>query len=151
MTVPLWAALASIIVACVQPIQHALDEHMQPVKGSLAAAGQCSIPLTLVVLGAYFYPPPEEENPMEQRRSSLSTVRSMSSFARDLFKFKGHNTGHSHSNGAAVTSGADNEKRPGETKTVIISVLSRMIITPILLLPLMAMSARFDIHAVFDE
>ncbi|KAJ6466560.1 hypothetical protein C8R47DRAFT_1326210 [Mycena vitilis] len=51
MTVPLWAALASLVVACVQPLQHALDAHMQPVKGAVTSAGpgNCSIPLTLIV------------------------------------------------------------------------------------------------------
>ncbi|KAI1783812.1 hypothetical protein LXA43DRAFT_1102101 [Ganoderma leucocontextum] len=28
-------------------------------KGAIAAAGNCSIPITLVILGAYFYSPPE--------------------------------------------------------------------------------------------
>jgi auxin efflux carrier family protein len=155
MTVPLWAALASIIVACVQPIQHALEEHMQPVKGSLAAAGQCSIPLTLVVLGAYFYPPPKEEPVSEQRRSSLSTLRSTSSLlnsAKDIFKFtNGRQDSQPHPNGGLAPSSAEGEKRPGETKTVVIAILSRMIITPILILPLMAISTRFDLHAIFDE
>jgi hypothetical protein len=40
---------------------------------------------------------------------------------------------------------------PGETKTVVIAVLSRMIITPLLLMPLMAMSTKFDWHKVLDE
>ncbi|OJA20243.1 hypothetical protein AZE42_02683, partial [Rhizopogon vesiculosus] len=61
MTVPLWASILSLIVACVTPLQSAL-ERMEPVKGALGAAGNCSIPLTLVVLGAYFYSEPQEED-----------------------------------------------------------------------------------------
>ncbi|KAG8927310.1 hypothetical protein FRC01_007684 [Tulasnella sp. 417] len=57
MTVPMWAKLLSLIVGC-QPFQHVLQDHIQPVKGPLVAAGKCSIPVTLVVSGAYFYTPP---------------------------------------------------------------------------------------------
>ena len=35
--------------------------------------------------------------------------------------------------------------------TVVIAVVSRMFLTPLLLLPLMAVSAHYDIPAVFDE
>ena len=58
---PLRASILSLIVACVAPLQSAL-ERIAPVKGALGAAGNCSIPLTLVVLGAYFYSEPQEED-----------------------------------------------------------------------------------------
>lgn len=60
MTVPLYAAFLSLIVALIPPLQHTLDVHLKPIKGALEAAGACSIPVTLVVLGAYFYVPKEE-------------------------------------------------------------------------------------------
>lgn len=161
MTVPLWAALASLIVACVQPLQHALDEHMQPVKGALTSAGNCSIPLTLIVLGGYFYPAPPEnkdavangsanghangltaDGPIHTSKSATSLLESV----REMFgkQQAARRTGDAHTVTAATV-------RPGETKTVIIAVLSRMILTPIILLPLMALCSRFDLHAVFDE
>jgi len=59
--VPLWASILSLIVACVAPLQSAL-ERMAAVKGALRAAGNRSILLTLVVLGAYFYSEPQEED-----------------------------------------------------------------------------------------
>lgn len=141
MTVPLWAALASIIVACVQPLQHTLEVHLFPIKGALASAGNCSIPVTLVVLGAYFYtpkddspPPPEPIDTHLREQSTTSLIESVRSmFKKDADRRK-----------PAV-------KRPGETKTVVIAVVSRMIITPMLLMPLMAYSAKFDIQAVFEE
>ncbi|PVG01371.1 hypothetical protein CPB86DRAFT_812358 [Serendipita vermifera] len=55
MTPPLYAALLSLIVACIPPLQHVLDVHMLPVKGAISSAGNCSIPITLVVLGGYFW------------------------------------------------------------------------------------------------
>ncbi len=39
MTVPLWAAAGSLFVALIPPLQHTLDEHVQPFKGALTAAG----------------------------------------------------------------------------------------------------------------
>ncbi|KAJ7116499.1 auxin efflux carrier [Mycena epipterygia] len=145
MTVPLWAALASLLVACIGPLQHALEDHMQPVKGAVTSAGNCSIPITLIVLGGYFYPAPPPENvaaatteedlrirPSKSTTSLLENVREM--FGKPM--------------------GRRAEKpvvRPGETKTVLIAVASRMILTPLLLLPLMALCAKFDLHAIFED
>ena len=55
MTPPLYSALVSLIVACIPPLQHLLDVHLTPVKGAINSAGNCSIPITLVVLGGYFW------------------------------------------------------------------------------------------------
>ncbi|KAJ7352363.1 membrane transport protein-domain-containing protein [Mycena albidolilacea] len=154
MTVPLWAALASLVVACVQPLQHALDDHMQPIKGAVTSAGNCSIPLTLIVLGGYFYPAPPEgaaanghangngvgnghgNGAKHARRMSQST-HSLLESVREMF--------------GKQKNSAPAGPFPGETKTVVIAVLSRMILTPLLLLPLMVVCARFDLHAVFDD
>lgn len=156
MTVPLWAALLSLVVACIRPLQHALEEHVQPIKGALNQAGNCSIPLTLVVLGAYFYSPPESAEEARsrpalpshaQRGRSLSSRWSSLSLVdnvRDMFKMKKRSR-------SADTGRRAQKQRPGETKTVVIAVLSRMVITPLLLLPLMALSTRFDLQKVFDE
>ena len=154
MTVPLWAALLSLIVACVRPLQHALEEHMQPVKGALASAGNCSIPLTLVVLGAYFYSPKAtaEDGSMGKNLPSLKSSRSLYDSIRDVFKVKKHWGNHrrADSNGSMSTM-PKSEGRPGETKTVVIAILSRMIIVPLLLIPLMAASTWYDWHAIFAE
>lgn len=152
MTVPLWAALASLLVACVRPLQHALEMHMQPVKGAVASAGNCSIPVTLVVLGAYFYHPKEEgphKDSLNQngngRHRPLSTTKSNASLLHSVREMFGK------SNSTKQSRSAPQKSRPGETKTVIIAVASRMIVTPMILLPFMALSARFDLHAIFEE
>ncbi|KAH9888043.1 membrane transport protein-domain-containing protein [Cubamyces lactineus] len=154
MTAPLWAALASLIVACIQPLQHALDEHLPPVKGAIASAGNCSIPITLVVLGAYFYTPPDagdarkraalpehREQPLrsESRVSLLDSVREMFSSKPRAER------------GGALGASAKKNMRPGETKTVIVAIMSRMIITPLLLLPVMVLCTKFDLQEVFDD
>jgi predicted permease len=154
MTVPLWAAILSLIVACVPPLQHALEQHMRPVKGALSQAGNCSIPLTLVVLGAYFYTPKDTvEGGPAARERALTTVRSSGSLfdsVRDIFKLKrSHQRGRL--NGSASSVALQPQSRPGETKTVVIAILSRMIIVPMLLMPLLAVSTWYDWHAVFAE
>ena len=73
MTVPLWAAALSLVVALTPSLQHTLDVHLQPIKGALSAAGNCSIPLTLVVLGAYFYRSPEAPSPAKHVETSLNS------------------------------------------------------------------------------
>jgi predicted permease len=157
MTVPLWAALASLIVALVQPLQHGLDEHFPPIKNALDQAGKCSIPITLIVLGAYFYQPPDpeaeakrtgeirlgaEETDEERRNRNRLSQTSLVGSVKSMFKLD--------------TFGKRNheevpEVHPGETRTVWVAVLSRMVITPLLLLPAIALSAYLDWHSVFEE
>ena len=132
MTAPLWAAAASLIVACIPSLQHVADHHMQPLKNAITTAGQCSIPLTLIVLGAYFYPTPSEDK-------SITTA--------------GHRTFADSLKSCFGLSGTEPqpERHPGETKTVIVSVVSRMFLTPLILLPLMAICAKSGFHDVFSE
>lgn len=146
MTAPLWAALASFIVACVAPLQEFLKHDVEPIRGALNNAGNCSIPLTLVVLGAYFYtPPPEKDDDIVRRlgnRQSDSTL-SFAGSIRSALNLTDTSKGKRRSN--------DNSSEPGETKTVIIAIVSRMIITPALVMPLVALCAKSGWHKVFDE
>ncbi|KAJ3518300.1 hypothetical protein NMY22_g13744 [Coprinellus aureogranulatus] len=115
MTVSLWAALFSLLVACIPPLQYALTHNLQPVNGAINSAGKCAVPLTLIVLGAYFYTPPPEQ---------------------DL---------------DGNTTKRPEPTKPNETKTVILAVAARMIVTPVLILPLMVLATRYDFHRVFDD
>lgn len=145
MTVPLWAALASFVVACVTPLQEFLKNDVQPLKGALNSAGSCSIPLTLVVLGAYFYTPPPEDEVVDRRRESAHSDSTLS-FAgsiRNMLKL----TNSSRSKRRAAV----HDPTLGETKTVVIAIVSRMIITPALLMPLIILCAKHDWHEVFTE
>lgn len=159
MTVPLWAALLSLIVACVQPLQHTLDVHMEPVKGALNQASNCSIPLTLVVLGAYFHKSPETPEgtaaAAQKLHASNSTSSSRSLFeqVKDALNLRANWRRYERSliGGAKQPLAAGAVARIGETKTVIIAIASRMVIVPLLLLPLMAASTWYDWHEVFEE
>ncbi|KAF9788658.1 membrane transport protein-domain-containing protein [Thelephora terrestris] len=148
MTVPLWAALMSFVVACAAPLQEFLKNDVPPVRGALNNAGNCSIPLTLVVLGAYFYTPtptPDKDRDTHRRRESTqsgSTI-SFTDSVRSMLKLTDTSKGKQRPR--------DNDPKPGETKTVIIAIVSRMIITPALLMPLIILCVKSDWHEVFDD
>jgi auxin efflux carrier family protein len=129
MTVPLWSALLSLLVACIEPLKHALLNHLQPVNFAIANAGKCSVPLTLVVLGAYFYVPDES-----------TTTRTFMQMLRDMWHRKN-----------ALSQENQIKPNPGETKTVFLSVASRMIITPLILIPGMALATKNNWHEVLQE
>ncbi|KAG6896369.1 hypothetical protein C0992_008738, partial [Termitomyces sp. T32_za158] len=178
MTPPLWAALLSVIVACTRPVQHLLEAHWLSVKGALGAAGNCSIPLTLVVLGAYFYAPPAE--PCAHKTHGCGCcgggrgrgkgrargrwwnvdVRGFLGIRQpimlpadpehvDPYPCTGAGTAASGIIGAARE--GSKHARTGETRTVVIAVLSRMVLTPVILMPLLVLSAKFDWQRVFDD
>ncbi|KZO94250.1 hypothetical protein CALVIDRAFT_501851 [Calocera viscosa TUFC12733] len=178
MTVPMWASIASLVVACVQPLQHFLDEHARPFKGSVVNAGNCSIPMTLVVLGAYFYTPaatePEpvqrgRENGLAQRQeggdseepSTASTARTYSASSGQtmlsgmLQTFRLRRKGSASSKWAERRAGREREPRDparkGERTTVAVAIVSRMILTPAVLLPFFVLSAKLGAHAVFED
>ena len=174
MTIPMWAALLSLLVACVRPFQHALDVHMKPVKGALVAAGNCSIPVTLVVLGAYFYnpPPPPEKNaereaqslilhaPEEsqdrrsrQWSSSEMSIGTITEGIRETFKMASSKNRRDLSLANSQGNGHPQEDlaTKGEATTVFVSILSRMILSPALVLPAVAALAIFETHSVTDE
>lgn len=166
MTVPLWAALLSLIVALVPPLQHTLDVHLQPIKGALNASGACSIPLTLVVLGAYFYTPPEkgEDIPLTgepvsghsedydaQSDSSHMHLRHESSHSSIRSYFAGSLRSALRMSRFDRPKRREAVSRPGETRTVFTAVVARMFITPVVILPLMALAAKFDNPKIFDE
>jgi predicted permease len=146
MTAPLWASILSLIVACIAPLQAAL-ERMTPVKGALGAAGNCSIPLTLVVLGAYFYPEPCGEDPQNgdlvyseidgQHPEHRKSRSSLLSVFQDMFVLK--------------RAAQSQSQTRGEGRTVFVAILARMVVVPAVMLPLMAVLARFDLHDVFEE
>lgn len=163
MTVPLWAAFASLIVACVRPLQHGLEEHFPPVKNALTAAGQCSIPVTLIVLGAYFYRPTEDASKFDRTardevgratlkdRMSTASMASLVGSVRGMFKLGSMRGPKERGAPTLMDALQKDEKTPGETKTVFVAVVSRMIVVPLLLLPGMALSAKTDWHQVLEE
>jgi len=188
MTMPLYATLASIIVALIPPLQHALAEDVPAVKGFLTEAGSCAIPLNLLVLGAYFYQEPEKNRQTDTLGDESNHVNSLGkSTSVDLESAQGagqSSTGGLGSPLAVRNYGAVQETRQaanegigsecatgitvtvirsdlsppindgdgnGETKTVLAAIISRMILTPMIVLPTMAAFAMMDLHPAFKE
>ena len=169
MTPPIWAALASLMVACIQPIQHMLEAHLSPVRGALTTAGNCSIPLTLIVLGGYFNagndganspqlrprdhdegatPQPGEDDheglrPLERPTSEATLVGTWSRAWKGL-KIKVARTN-------PRTPPRTPNMKKGEAATVFVAVTSRMIITPLLLMPICVLLTKYATHDVFEE
>ncbi|KAF9522364.1 membrane transport protein-domain-containing protein [Crepidotus variabilis] len=142
MTVPMWSALASLIVACIPQVKHALEHHLQPLNGAINTAGKCAVPLTLVVLGAYFHvPPPDSDKP----RVVTTTPQGDTSLVHRVLKTLHLRSSHQ------TQPQPKQPSHPGELKTVTLAVLSRMILTPILLVPLMVLATKFGWHDIFDD
>ncbi|KAG6816559.1 hypothetical protein H0H93_007965 [Arthromyces matolae] len=203
MTPPLWAAIVSIVIACAHPVQHIIETYFLSVKGALAQAGNCSIPLTLMVLGAYFHVPPEERkeergttrlegqeegsssgtgpismNASEDRKEGrwialrrwlgltqpialyLDTESSSSSVSRPTSHLD--NESHNHNDTERHRYSQGREHQPGSVKsqtqiskgenmTVCIAILSRMVITPVLLMPLLVLATKLGWHPIFKD
>ena len=142
LTPPLWASIISLFVALCQPLQHLLEVHLHPVQGAITQAGNCSIPITLVVLGAYFYRPPVKP---DTPPSGAGTKRkaSFASSMREIFRLKGREGDRPAS--------TLHPTRNGEGKTIFVSIFARMVVVPALFLPLMAIGALRDHPPVFQE
>ena len=148
MTVPLWAAIASLFVACFDPVKHALEVHMAPLNEAISVAGKCAVPLTLVVLGAYFYVPEPEDDcagmttslPRRKKTAKQAWFQKLRSLIRSA-----------SSNGTDVGRRNADPTRPKETITVALAVAARMLITPAVLLPFIMLATKSDWHAVFEE
>ena len=148
MTAPLWSAFFSLVVAFIEPVKHALEHHLQPLNGAINTAGKCAVPLTLVVLGAYFHNPSEDGT--EPKTLNVSNVSKIKQTHRTIWQHLSE-LSRLRLPQSPTTQKPDERPRPGETKAVILAVLARMIITPILLAPLLVLAATFDWHAIFEE
>ncbi|KAG2757619.1 auxin efflux carrier [Suillus brevipes Sb2] len=146
MTMPLWASLLSLIVACTPPLQSTL-ERMEPFKGALGAAGNCSIPLTLVVLGAYFYSEPPEDDMQDGDLTDCETDETR----RGLGQSKSRTSLISTLHEMLALKRVPQPQTRGESKTVFVAILARMIIVPAVMLPVLAILAKFDVHDIFAD
>lgn len=185
---PLYATLASIIVALIPPLQHALVEDVPAVKGFLTQAGSCAVPLNMLVLGAYFYQEPEKDCHIDTRADEGNHMGSGTSVDLELAQGAGQSgtdglksplavrnygavqetrqapndgRGSECNTGITVTvirsdlsspiNDGNGNVREGETKTVLAAIISRMILTPMIVLPTMAAFAMMNLHPAFKE
>ena len=146
MTPPLWAAVVSLVVALNQPLRYFIDTTLWPLRGAITQAGNCSIPLTLVVLGAYFHRPADKSMPPlledfgPRRAGPLSQLRK-------LFCLESE----SRMGALRLEPDASMLGDRGEGSTIFVLILARMIITPLILLPLVVLGALRGSPGVFKE
>jgi predicted permease len=143
LTPPLWASLISLAVALNQPLQHVLEVHLHPVQGAITQAGNCSIPVTLIVLGAYFHRPAEKKS--ESVPSSAHSWRraSLASSLREIFRLKDREEDK--------RSRVQQRVGKGEGRTIFVAIFARMIVVPALFLPFMAIGALRNHPPVFQD
>ncbi|KAG0149834.1 hypothetical protein CROQUDRAFT_713729 [Cronartium quercuum f. sp. fusiforme G11] len=70
MTATLYSSLLAFIVVCIPQVQTFLGG-IEPLRSGLKFAGDVAVPLTLIVLGAYFHTPTKSENKIEQPSGSV--------------------------------------------------------------------------------
>lgn len=92
--------------------------------------------MTLVVLGAFFYTPPA---PPASTSNGLATIPESNG---NFFSKKIHQITHFE---------LGNPDYPGENRAVFVAVISRMIITPLLLLPAIALLAKYDLFEAAED
>ena len=162
MTVPMYSALLSIFIAIIPPLQ-AFIGRIKPLEQAIRVAGACSsmsihpaspttaecmlamtVPVTLVVLGAFFYTPhqaqpialpddPAPDSPSDTSRNSFGGY-----FER---KFRA----------LAQRPKLGSDAYPGENRTVFVAVISRMIIVPLLMMPILAVIAKYDFFEAAED
>lgn len=102
-----------------------------PVSFGLAPGPLTVVPLTLVVLGAFFYAEPSPVSANEKVDTSNPPARGAKAFFERKLKAM-------QAKKPAATA------YPGENRTVFVAVVSRMILTPMVLLPVVALLAKYD-------
>jgi len=142
MTVPLWAALMSLFVACVPPLQRTLHD-IEPLKSAIASAGSCSVPITLVTLGAYFYRPSSPN-----RRGKPTLLQKLN----PLYWIRGakFEAGGEEEQGLLAEEVRQPRAVAGEGRTVLVAVLSRMVVVPLCLIPLFHYYAKSTTNVADD-
>jgi predicted permease len=142
MTVPTWAALISIIIALIPPLQARISD-IKPFVQAVKSAGQCSIPVTLVVLGAFFYTPPSPALPDDDDEEDNATGNGRGGIAGWVGRKLRALQRCSRSSSAT--------QYPGENRTVFVACVSRMIVVPLVFLPVIAIVARYDFFKAAED
>jgi len=147
MTPPLWASFISIAIVLNRPVQHLFDGFLRPLRGAITQAGDCSIPLTLIVLGAYFHTPADKSAQLSSDAPVDWQRESVSSRLRKIFCLRSE----SQRGAIRLESHGTRLVKRGDGKTIFVVILVRMFIVPLLLLPLVVLGALRGSPAVFQE
>ncbi|KAI0295625.1 membrane transport protein-domain-containing protein [Multifurca ochricompacta] len=141
-----------LVVALNEPLQHLLSVYLRPICGAISQAGDCSIPLTLVVLGAYFH----QKSPSDIPEPSNSDDVYESQSLRVLFASRLHKMifclrkSQKDDTGTRPCSTPPLQNK-GEGTTVFVVILARMFLAPALLLPFVVFGTVRGYPHVFKD
>lgn len=139
---------------------------------AIRSAGSCSVPITLVTLGAYFYAPSAaaaaDTSPLRREDQELPP-RGWKRYARKVARavktpFVATATSLNSVTGAdtdpnpidesreVATSTAEQKRRAtrNENLTIFVAVISRMVVVPLVLIPLFAYYAKITFNVADD-
>ncbi|PLW46719.1 hypothetical protein PCASD_03657 [Puccinia coronata f. sp. avenae] len=120
---PLISSVLSIAIACVPPVQQWLSG-VQILRNFLNSAGNASIPITLIVLGSFF-------SSSTSHQSSIKSVK-----------------GNKHAPHIEPSSRSSSKN---QSTTIALSLISRHLLTPMILLPLMYILSKFTRVTIFAD
>ena len=107
------------------------------------------VPVTLVVLGAFFYTPPQAPQPIALREYDEHEHDSPSDTSRS--SFGGYFERKLRALARRPRAISSDSAYPGENRTVFVAVVSRMFIVPVLMLPFLALIAKYDLFEAAED
>lgn len=113
-----------------------------PVRETQSRLVYClqTVPVTLVVLGAFFYTPPDPAQAISLPTHGDDSPKKKKNAVGEFFGRKFDAMRH-----------PGNPAYPGENRAVFVAVISRMVIVPAILLPAIALLARYDPFEVTED
>lgn len=105
------------------------------------------VPLTLVVLGAFFYSPAPPVDPSAPPKEPMTLVQRLKSYVGLGGTGNGGRSASFPKSSLVVGSPEPSASKatPGENRAVFVAVTSRMIFTPLLFMPVLAVLAKYDL------
>lgn len=142
---------------CVRPESDILSPSFVA-RSAIRSAGSCSVPITLVTLGAYFYSPSAssaaDTSPLrreEQEFPPKSWHRRLARVVKKPFVSTANAiNGTTQSNDNDDTDALKRRAARGENLTVFVAVMARMVVVPLVLIPLFAYYAKVTVNIADD-
>ncbi|KAH9812000.1 membrane transport protein-domain-containing protein [Melampsora americana] len=125
MTPTLYSTIISFLVVCIPPLQTALMG-FKPLRGAFNFAGNVAVPLTLVVLGAYF----DKERPTvkESEMKKPETIECPQ---------KSHNSDEETLEASLESQISEPSCKVSDRTIMTIGIVARQILAPLVLIPLL--------------
>ena len=127
MTVPLWTSLLSFVVVLIPPLQRVIVS-FDSVTGAVEQLGQCSIPMSILVLGAYFSGSDAPGTDLVNRNSIIEEPMS-----------------------EAQRKEIESWEKRVTWRTIVATCAARMIVAPLIILPAVAFLCLTNDSKIVDD